>query len=160
MNVQPLPGPGFPSPDELLPHRPPMLLLSAVLAHEPGRTCCEARFGEEFARDCGGQVSAAFGLELIAQTAAVHHALCQLANSGSHQRAARGLLLGSRRLVLSASVLPVDEAPLKVTVTGGGEPPGPGGLIRFEGRVETSAGVVLASGDATVLEWRPDTRAA
>jgi hypothetical protein len=47
-----------------------------------------------------------------------------------------------------------------VTVFGGLEPPGPGGLIRFEGRVENAAGECLASGDATVLEWRPDVQIA
>ena len=67
----------------------------------------------------------------------------------------RGLLLGSRRLRLAARTLPTNE-PLRVTVLGGQEPPGPGGLIRFEGRVEDAAGRVLVSGDATVLESRPD----
>ncbi len=128
--------PNFPSPGELLPHRPPMLLICAVRAHTPGETVCDAVFDAAFARACGGEVPAAFGLELIAQAAAVHHALAQLAAGGVHVRAARGLLLGSRRLDLRVRALPVGEV-LVVTVVGGGEQPGPGGLIRFEGRVET-----------------------
>ncbi len=146
--------PNFPLPVELLPHRPPMLLIRVVRAHAPGETVCAAWFDENFARTCGGEVPAAFGLELIAQAAAVHHALTQLASGGEHVRATRGLLLGSRRLELHARTLPVGEE-LTVTVAGGGEPPGPGGLIRFEGRVEDSAGLTLARGDATVLEMRP-----
>ncbi len=146
--------PNFPSPGELLPHRPPMLLICAVRAHTPGETVCDAVFDAAFARACGGEVPAAFGLELIAQAAAVHHALAQLAAGGVHVRAARGLLLGSRRLDLRVRALPVGEV-LVVTVVGGGEQPGPGGLIRFEGRVENAAGTILTRGDATVLEMRP-----
>ena len=145
----------FPALADLLPHRPPMLLLRAVLAHAPGETTCEGSFDRAFAGACGGEVTAAFGLELIAQAAAVHHALNQLAAGAEHVRAPRGLLLGSRRLRLGSRSLPTDE-PLRVTVLGGTEPPGLGGLIRFEGRVEDTAGRLLASGDATVLEWRPD----
>ena len=149
----------YPPPADLLPHRPPMLLLHKVLSHQPAETCCEGGFDPGFLAACGGEVPAAFGLEMIAQAAAVHHALVQLAAGGEHLRAARGLLLGSRRLQLGGGPLPAGE-PLRVTVRGGGEPPGPGGLIRFEGRVETAPGRVLASGDATVLEWRPDVMVA
>ena len=149
----------YPPPADLLPHRPPMLLLRAVLSHDPGETCCEGGFDPAFAAACGGEVSAAFGLEMIAQAAAVHHALVHLDGGGEHTRAAHGLLLGSRRLQLTGGPLPLGE-PLRVTVLGGQEPPGPGGLIRFTGRVETAAGGLLASGDATVLEWRPDVMAA
>ena len=48
---------------------------------------------------------------------------------------------------------------LLVTVRGGGEPPNLGGLIRFEGSVEDANGETLVSGDATVLEMRPDAAA-
>lgn len=147
--------PSFPSPGELLPHRSPMLLLRAVRAHAPGETVCEGMFDAAFARVCGGEVTAAFGLELIAQAAAVHHALAQLAAGAVHTRAGRGLLLGSRRLGLRVRALPVGEV-LAVTVMGGGEPPGLGGLIRFEGKVEDATGAVLVQGDATVLEMPPD----
>lgn len=132
-----------------------MLLLRAVRSHAPGETVCEAGFDGAFAQACGGEVSAAFGLELIAQAAAAHHALMQIAAGGSHVRAARGLLLGSRRLNLRSRTLPIGET-LFVTVRGGNEPPGPGGLIRFEGSVEDGRGETLASGDATVLEVRPE----
>ena len=154
----PLP-PNFPLPGQLLPHRPPMLLLRAVRSHAPGQTTCEAEFDEAFGRGSGGGVPVAFGLELIAQTAAAHHALAQIAAGGAHVRAARGLLLGSRRLHLCVRVLPIGET-LLVTVRGGDEPPGPGGLIRFEGSVTDSRGETLASGDATVLEMRSDVAVA
>jgi predicted hotdog family 3-hydroxylacyl-ACP dehydratase len=149
----------WPTPAELLPHRPPMLLLRTVLSHSAGETCCEGWLEPAFAVFCGGEVPVAFALELIAQTAAVHHGLCELVHGAEFVRAARGLLLGSRRLQLDGRVLPIAE-PLRVTVYSGPEPPGAGGLIRFEGRVEDAAGHCLASGDATVLEWRPEVRIA
>ena len=136
-----------------------MLLLRAVLSHAPEETCCEASFGADFARSCGGEITAAFGLELIAQAAAVHHGLCAREQDRTHLPASRGLLLGSRRLAMRTRTLPVDE-PLRVTVFDAGQGPGVGGLIRFEGRVENAAGRALVSGDATVLEWRPDVQAA
>ena len=132
-----------------------MLLLRSVVSHAPGETCCEGWIDGDFARFCGGEVSIAFGLELIAQTAAVHHGLTQLAAGAPHRRASRGLLLGSRRLELGARTLPLSRS-LLVTVTGGSTPPAPGGLIRFEGSVIDPDGVILARGDATVLEMRPD----
>jgi predicted hotdog family 3-hydroxylacyl-ACP dehydratase len=149
----------WPTPAELLPQRPPMLLLRAVLGHSPAETCCEGWLEPAFAKLCGGEVPVAFALELIAQTAAVHHALSELARGAEFVRAARGLLLGSRRLQLDARTLPIGEA-LRVTVYSGQEPPSSGGLIRFEGKVEDAAGKCLAAGDATVLEWRPDVRIA
>lgn len=145
----------FPLPGDLLPHRAPMLLLRAVLAHRSEETRCEGWFDDAFAQACGGAVPAAFGLELIAQAAAVHHGLRRQAGGNAPDPAARGLLLGSRRLALGSRSLPVNEV-LTVTVFDGGQEPGPGGLIRFEGRVKDAAGRTLASGDATVLEWRPD----
>ena len=149
-----MPSP-FPLPVELLPHRPPMLLVRAVLSHHLGETCCEGIFDARFARVCGGEVTASFGLELIAQTAAVHHGLRERALGLPHAPAARGLLLGSRRFDLRVHSLPVGE-PLRVSVVDSGQGPGVGGLIRFEGHVQDSAGRTLVSGDATVLEWRPD----
>ena len=132
-----------------------MLLLRSVLAHAPDATCCEGWIDEEFAAFCGGEVPAAFGLELIAQTAAVHHRLVQRFAGAAHQRAARGLLLGSRRMELGARVFPVAR-PLRVKIIGGAAAPGPGGLIRFEGSVSAEDGTILARGDATVLEMRSD----
>ncbi len=149
----------FPAPEDLLPHRPPMLLLRAVLAHTEAETCCEGWFDEAFARNCGGEVPAAFALELIAQAAAVHHALSARACGEDLARATRGLLLGSRRLRLETRTLPVGET-LRVTVFGGAGPPAAGGLIRFQGRVEDANCITLAHGDATVLEWRPDVQIA
>ena len=149
----------FPSPAELLPHRSPMLFLRAVLSHAPEQTCCEGSFPVAFVEACGGEVPSAFGLELIAQAAAVHHGLRQRAGSREHAPATRGLLLGSRRLDLRVRSLP-QEIPLRVTVLDDGQGPGVGGLIRFEGHVEDFAGRLLAAGDATVLEARPDVQLA
>ena len=136
-----------------------MLLLRTVWSHGAGETCCEGTFDPAFAAACGGHVSSAFGLELIAQAAAVHHGLRAQAAGHTQAPATRGLLLGSRKLDLRTRSLPVNE-PLRVTVFDHGQGPGTGGMIRFEGRVEDATGRVLVSGDATVLEWRPDTQLA
>ncbi len=145
----------YPPPEEFIPHRSPMLLLRAVLSHEPQETTCEGWLDPAFADFSGGEVSAAFALELIAQTAAVHHGLVQRATPGGHIAAARGLLLGSRRLQLHTRALPVGE-PLRVTVHDNGQGTPTGGMIRFQGTVTDARGGVLAAGDVTVLEWRPD----
>ncbi len=136
----------YPPIADLLPHRPPMLLLREVISHSPEETRCEAIIDADFAAACGGEAPAAFALEMIAQAAAAHHGLC-LREPGP--RATRGLLLGSRRFQLNGRALPTGQ-PLQVIVIGAAAPSG--GLIRFEGRVEDLAGRVLASGDATVLE--------
>ena len=84
--------PGFPAPGDLLPHRPPLLLLRVVRGYTRRRKRrCEACFDDDFARLCGGEVPAVFGLELIAQAAAVHHALCQFGRVGreDYERAVR-----------------------------------------------------------------------
>lgn len=138
----------YPPITDLLPHRPPMLLLREVLSHSPAETCCEAVIEPGFAAACGGEAPAAFALEMIAQAAAAHHGLC-LRHPGP--RATRGLLLGSRRLQLGRRALPTGER-LRVIVLGGNSAPVAGELIRFEGRVEDQTGQVLAAGDATVLE--------
>lgn len=137
----------YPAIVDLLPHRAPMLLLRRVLSHTPQETRCEAIIEPAFAAACGGEASVVFALEMIAQAAAVHHGLGQ---RGAGPRATRGLLLGSRRLLLNRRALPTG-APLTVVVLGGAAPV-IGELIRFEGRVEDQAGDVLATGDATVLE--------
>ena len=141
----------YPPIADLLPHRPPMLLLRAVLSHAPEETRCEACIDPDFAAACGGEAPAAFALEMIAQAAAAHHGL---ATRGP--RATRGLLLGSRRLILHCRALPTGQ-PLRVVVRGGDAA---GNLMRFEGRVEDAAGRILAEGDATVLEELPDAQVA
>lgn len=147
----------FPPLTELLPHRPPMLLLRGILHHAPMETVCKAFFDADFARLLGDEnaVPAVFGLELIAQTMAVHDGLRRRAEGRA--RATRGLLLGSRRFELLAPALPVGEI-LRVIATGEAGEPTPAalaGLVRFSGRVEDGAGRVLARGDVTVLEHRP-----
>ena len=132
-----------------------MLLLRSVVSHSMEETCCEGWLDETFAHFCGGEIPGAFGLELIAQAAAVHHGLLRIGDGHAYAPATRGLLLSSRRLEVMARALPIGQS-LRVTVRGGHEPPGVGGLIRFEGSVVSADGVLLARGDATVLEARPD----
>lgn len=148
----------FPPLTDLLPHRPPMLLLREILTHDDARTVCLARFTSADAallRDADNTLPATLGLELIAQTMAVHDGLRRRAEN--RPRATRGLLLGSRRFELLARALPLGT-PLHVIASGqlNAAPVASAGLVRFEGRVESADGtLVYARGDVTVLEHRP-----
>ncbi len=81
---------------ELLPHRPPMVLLDSVVEHDASRTVCTTTIGENVLfREPGGLVPAWIGLEYMAQ--------CISAHSGLRARAAGepppvGFLIGSRRV--------------------------------------------------------------
>lgn len=144
----------FPPLVELLPHRPPMLLLRGIRSHGKGETVCTARFdGSDAALfDGDGEgVPSTLALELVAQAMAVHDGLLRRAEN--RPAASRGLLLGSRRFDLRARTLPVGEE-LRVMVTGEAAAGASGGLVRFDGQVKNSRGELLASGDVTVLEHR------
>lgn len=143
----------YPLLTELLPHRPPMLLIGSIRSHDPSQTVCVARFspGDVDLLGDGSVLPATLALELVAQTMAVHDGLRR---RDEHRPAtSSGLLLGSRRFELLARTLPVGED-LSVTAVGE-DHAGGGGLVRFTGRVENGRGEVLASGDVTVLEHRP-----
>ena len=132
-----------------------MLLLRDIVSHTPAQTVCSARFDAADAALLGDgtNLPAALALELVAQTMAVHDGLRRAAERRAN--ASRGLLLGSRRFDLFVRSLPL--AMDLVVVAAGGEPPGiGGGLVRFAGRVEDQAGKVLAAGEVTVLEHRPE----
>lgn len=166
----------FPPLTELLPHRPPFLLLRQVLTHGPTETVCETVFDPDFVRLFGGgdaaggfTVPAAFALELIAQAMAVHDGLRRHGEAASQSprrlAATRGLLLGSRRFELLVRTLPAG-VPLRIVAGGDNDDGGNDGeaspaaastgLVRFRGRVEDQAGTILAHGNVTVLETRSE----
>ena len=149
----------FPPLEALLPHRAPLLLLRGIVSHAAGQTVCAARFDAPDAALLGDgtDVPATLALELVAQTMAVHDGLRRVAER--RVAASRGLLLGSRRFDLFVRALPLGVE-LRVVTVGDSEelsPPGGGGLVRFTGWVEDENGRVLAAGDVTVLEHRPET---
>lgn len=102
---EPLPAPGsvptnepFPDLVDLLPHKPPMVLLDSVVFHDAQATRCRVRIGPGSAfADEHGNVPIVVGLEYMAQTVAAHTGLCRRA-AGEPIRL--GFLLGSRKLQL------------------------------------------------------------
>lgn len=95
----------FPPLDEILPHRPPMLLLDALTAAEAESVTCRAtvRAGAPFV--AGGRVSALIALEYFAQAVAALFAYKSRGGAGPF----RGLLLGARDLELAVSHLRVGD---------------------------------------------------
>lgn len=97
---------GFPPLSEFMPHRAPMLLLDALVAHAPEEAVCVKTFGEDdlFVKD--GVVSGFVALELFAQAAAAHFGYVGLTAGG---KATSGALLGTRKIELSVPTFAVGE---------------------------------------------------
>lgn len=81
---------------ELLPHRPPMLLIDAVVAHDPASICVQATpDAHAWYADADGNMPVHIVIELMAQAIAAHEALTRRI---SGLPPAPGVLLGTRRL--------------------------------------------------------------
>ncbi|MFY0538290.1 acyl carrier protein [Nannocystis pusilla] len=95
----------FPPLDEILPHRPPMLLLDALTAAEAESVTCRAtvRAGAPFV--ASERVSSLIALEYFAQAVAALFAYKSRGGAGPF----RGLLLGARDLELAVSHLRVGD---------------------------------------------------
>ena len=84
--------------DDVLPQKPPMVLLDAIVAHEPDSTTCSVRIDPaSYFAAADGSLPSWVALEFMAQCAAAHSGICEL-NKGNPIRL--GFLLGSRRLAL------------------------------------------------------------
>lgn len=96
----------FPPLDEILPHRPPMLLLDALTAAEAAAVTCSAtvRAGAPFVE--GDRASSLLAVEYFAQAVA---ALFAYKARGEGAPAFRGLLLGVRDLELAVPHLRVGD---------------------------------------------------
>jgi predicted hotdog family 3-hydroxylacyl-ACP dehydratase len=96
----------FPPIVELVPHKPPMVLLDRVLSYSTDFVCCavEIRPDSAFVQD--GGVPAVVGMEYMAQCVAVFAGLNARENG---QPARIGLLLGSRELRFDADLFPVGD---------------------------------------------------
>jgi predicted hotdog family 3-hydroxylacyl-ACP dehydratase len=81
---------------DLVPHRPPMLLLDQLIEHDEHHTTCETTIGEHtlFSRPDGG-APVWVGLEYMAQCISVHAGLRARATGG---RPRLGFLIGSRHV--------------------------------------------------------------
>lgn len=84
----------FATPAELLPHAGPAVLIDQVLADSPDATTAVATIRADHPYFVAGHgVPVWVGLELMAQTVAVHGALLGRSEPG---RSGRGMLLGTR----------------------------------------------------------------
>lgn len=96
----------FPTPAQLLPQEPPMVLIDEVVAWRGGSVTCRARLrhGQPFV--VSGRASALVLLEYMAQAAGCN---AGLAARERGDRIAVGLLLGTRELELGTTRLSVDD---------------------------------------------------
>lgn len=90
---------------ELIPHRPPMLLVDEVIRHEGLSVVCRTTIRDDMPFVQDGEVPVLLALELFAQSAATLVAL--LASGG--QALMSGAILGSRHIALHEDVLRVGD---------------------------------------------------
>jgi predicted hotdog family 3-hydroxylacyl-ACP dehydratase len=134
----------FPPLRELVPHRPPMLLLDRVLSYSSDVVTCEVQIhaGSLFLED--GQVPAVVGLEYMAQSVA---AFAGLTARGGGQAARIGLLLGSRELCFATDGFQLGDRLIVEARRTWGETE----LGSFACKIER-AGALLAWGTLTVYQ--------
>jgi predicted hotdog family 3-hydroxylacyl-ACP dehydratase len=89
----------YPAIVELVPHRPPMLLLDRVLAYDGECVICEAVLQPDSPFADKGQVPAVVGIEYMAQTIAAGAGLS--ARDKGAPSARMGFLLGCRSLTMA-----------------------------------------------------------
>ena len=91
---------------ELVPHKPPMLLLDRVVAHDADGITCEVRIAARspFVED--GRIPAVVGIEYMAQCVAAFAGLSARAE-GNPPRI--GFLLGCRELTLATDAFSVGD---------------------------------------------------
>lgn len=98
-------------PAELLPHRPPMLLIDRLVESEPGRTVCEVDIGPDASFFVPGRgVPAWIGIEYMAQAVA---AMAGLDAEAAAKAVPIGYLLGTRRFSTDVDWFP-DGVTLRV----------------------------------------------
>lgn len=97
-------APRWPAIEDLLPHRPPMLLIDAVVTYTPQAiTVAATPQADAWYVDADGNMPPWIAIELMAQAIAAHEALWR---HSQQQAPAPGVLLGTRRLDAQVSALP------------------------------------------------------
>lgn len=99
--------PAYPPLTAFMPHRPPMLFLDALLAHDDTSVVVEKTFRADDVFVENGAVSSFVVLELFAQAAAAHFGYAGLQRGGQFTS---GALLGTRKIDLHVPTLAVGEA--------------------------------------------------
>ena len=144
------PGGDFPPIEEVVPHRPPMLLIDRICAHGDDVTVSTVTIRPDspfVATSTDGRpgVPAVVGIEYMAQTVAAYAGL----SARKEKRAPRiGFLLGCRELSLATDAFAVGEV-LTVEVR---RVFGENDLGSFSCRIAGTDGRTLASGSLTVYQ--------
>lgn len=138
------PADHFPAIQELVPQRPPMLMLERVVAWDGAALTCAAVVAADWLLVDGDGMPAAGLLEVMAQAVAALHGL-QGRSRGEPVRV--GLLLGCRELALHVPRVRVGAA-LRVRAA---QVFGMDALAEFDCRVETTTGACLAEGTLHVV---------
>lgn len=141
----------LPPIDELIPHRPPMLLVDEVVHHDGLKVVCRTTIRDDMPFVQGGEVSALLAIELFAQSAA---SLVSLLAAGKRRGLAAGALIGTRSMRLHTDVLRTGDivemrCEEKLAI-------GPTAQIHCELRRD---GVLLAEGSINVMAGTPGSHA-
>ena len=97
----------YPPIVELVPHRPPMLLLDRVLSYDGDCVVCETVLGPDSPFAEQGEVPAVVGIEYMAQTIAAGAGLS--ARDKGDQAGRMGFLLGCRNLSIAVDSFQVGD---------------------------------------------------
>ena len=109
----------WPSPVDVLPHRPPMVLLDRIVGHETERTVCAVDVTPS-TRFLGADacVPAWVGVEYMAQCVAAHAGLVARARG---EPVRLGLLIGARRIDFHTDGFAVGQTVIVTAVHAWGE---------------------------------------
>jgi len=97
----------YPPIVELVPHRPPMLLLDRVLSYDGDCVVCETVLGPDSPFAEQGEVPAVVGIEYMAQTIAAGAGLS--ARDKGDQAGRTGFLLGCRNLSIAVDSFQIGD---------------------------------------------------
>lgn len=136
---------------ELLPHAGRMVLIDAVVAAHDETLTCSTRIGADHLFECGGEVGAWLGIELMAQTIAAWSGWQARLRDATPRV---GYLLGTRRYDSRRACFAVGEE-LVIHVHRLFQ--ADNGLAQFEARIEIG-GEIVASAALNVFE--PPTESA
>ena len=99
----------YPGIEQLIPHRPPASLLTAVEEIAGDRAMCRARIPATHPFVSGGRAPAFVGLEMGAQAAAAVETLARIESAGDGSPRI-GYLVGVRDAVFHSPELPVERS--------------------------------------------------
>lgn len=138
-------SPALPPVEEVVPHRPPMLMLDRIVAYDPARehVVCAASVGAESPFVSEGRASGVALLEVMAQAAAV---VAGMSDRAGGEAPKQGFVIAVRELALDVAEARPGEALDAIAERDGGDHD----LARFRCRVERD-GRTIAEAEITVM---------